>query len=804
MALFLSLTLVFFANYVFGDVYLHMPRGSNNRLDEANRDRNNANRLFDSQNNNRGGANVGSVAYTQGSTLYQQWSQQHSCGAENNDCELIIQYMCDDWLRDGTTTNRIPDNNANCYLDDCDTDLEYGRQESFQYRYNCSARTRNMGLFTANQDMNGNDARYTRQNPNANRYGYECPEERDYYPYWHPSPWVDVAILTNTPTRCADYVAKSENVVGRFYCDPPAPMYEEMQAANQNAWIPINQEECETMFWTNETTQMPYFAEWKQAPAHGRPAPSCTQNKWSRDNHHGNGEGGHWASYNWTMPTDWTHEQCVYRLRYNITTGDFPGWTDELTAEVGAIDWRNNTVINNPNADDDPAEVAVWEEYGLTYDDIAPSFDTNNNNNEDGLRQSREYVLKNNPSVDIFGDIINAGSRGYLKLQMNINTNQFARTFQDRSFRWALRENSMECTRTHNLQVRGKRGNIVQTYPGTEYDFVPEVLMAQDGDCVHFQWTGSNTNPNNNAGQGRAGTDRHNVVQLKAPVYEEGQPTNDPLVTYGQYGSSFPTPNIKEDNFLGFSDADVERLAILSSAEGGAFGGELSELDDAGTYFDLGVRRINKQGVFHYMSTRNNNFSNRGQKAKIVVSSFATEIAQIGAEGGTIRFANDATIVIEPSATSSSLTITVNTDPAQKGQKAKSDFMELYLSEDVPFTMTIPFDSFWTLNGNDVMYSPRHISRDITNRNDDWEVIRNVQFKGGEATFEDSRSGVYVVAIGRFNIALAVFVTFLGVVGLVGGAYTYQYFNPGTLEWLPNIGVFDNLDKQHTQVSRRV
>ena len=53
--------------------YLHNPRGSNNRLDEAGRDRNNANRMFDSQNNNRGGYNVGSLYYLSGSKLQIEW-----------------------------------------------------------------------------------------------------------------------------------------------------------------------------------------------------------------------------------------------------------------------------------------------------------------------------------------------------------------------------------------------------------------------------------------------------------------------------------------------------------------------------------------------------------------------------------------------------------------------------------------------------------------------------------------------------------------------------------------------------------
>lgn len=61
-------------------------------------------RLFDSQNNNRGGYNVGSLYYYPGSVLPIEWTNQHSCGEANAHCELILQYMCTGQLRDGTKT----------------------------------------------------------------------------------------------------------------------------------------------------------------------------------------------------------------------------------------------------------------------------------------------------------------------------------------------------------------------------------------------------------------------------------------------------------------------------------------------------------------------------------------------------------------------------------------------------------------------------------------------------------------------------------------------------------------------------
>ena len=55
-------------------------------------------------------------------------------------------------------------------------------------------------------------------------------------------------------------------------------------------------------------------------------------------------------------------------------------------------------------------------------------------------------------------------------------------------------------------------------FPGVEYDFTPNTVVASLDNYVHTQWTGSDNNPNNNAGQGKAGTDRSNIALLKELV----------------------------------------------------------------------------------------------------------------------------------------------------------------------------------------------------------------------------------------------------------------------------------------------
>ena len=192
------------------DIYLHHPRGSNNRCDERSNDRANANRLFDSQNNRAGGYAVPcsdislecfAPHYYESSLLYVRWTAQHACGHENS-CRIIIDYMCDEFLRDGQPTNSHGNTCTHTIplLDDSLTPL-YGRHESLQYYQNCTTRPR-PPLFIGSQRLRGNTAQFTRQNPNGDRYGFECPEERDYFPYWAPSPWTTIAVLTTDLNDC--------------------------------------------------------------------------------------------------------------------------------------------------------------------------------------------------------------------------------------------------------------------------------------------------------------------------------------------------------------------------------------------------------------------------------------------------------------------------------------------------------------------------------------------------------------------------------------------------------------------------
>jgi len=590
---------------------MHNPRGSNNRLNEANAVRNNGNRMFDSQNNNRGGYNVGDksdnpfdtnnpyaasvdnnfnindrsdkqyqMGYYEGSKLVVEWTNQHGCGGSEGEdpqkanCNIVIQYMCDTdgtvtepamkvALRDGANTNTPtePGSYASAVADTDDTTT--GRQESKAYYYECKTRMRNKGLFLADQNLKGNTARYTRQNPDGTRRGLECPEERDYYPYWSPSPWIDAAYLTDHVEHC-DYIQwNSQNVVDTYKCILP----------NRDQESYIEEQMCIDMGGT-----------WTLFPAKDSQlldVPDCQPAPWSRVNQLGNSLEGQASNYSWTLPaftqlsnykaatygSTYPSKKCLMRLRYNISTDDYDPW--------------NTTVADND-------------------------------------------IIENNPVVDI-------GAEPRQGLRLAINTNQFGRTFQDRSHVFYISRLPTDWTgeTVINLNVRGKRGNIVQTYPSVEYDFIPNRLTVSTTDLIHVQWTGSNTHNNGGGGgdgqagddgQGQGGTDRNNLVSID------------------DYASNFPIPLDKaefdDQNLVKQSECywmtgsainDWVDCAVILATAGYAtsktadFTSFDYQMNNAPASLVGGVvMKVSTAGTYNYMSSRNNNFSNRGQKGFIV------------------------------------------------------------------------------------------------------------------------------------------------------------------------------------------
>merc|ERR1719397_72249 len=184
-----------------------------------------------------------------------EWTAQHGCGrqtetpgpvtnevrntpstattkgllesASNVHCEMVIEMLCTATAdptqqykstrlkqvvavpREGipNSNNDAATNRANTndpgQADSTNTNnARFGIHETPEYYNECNRVKRNRNLFTADQNVNRRSAIGTRQNPNGGRRGLECPEERDYYPYWRPSPFLGIAYLVDDPARC--------------------------------------------------------------------------------------------------------------------------------------------------------------------------------------------------------------------------------------------------------------------------------------------------------------------------------------------------------------------------------------------------------------------------------------------------------------------------------------------------------------------------------------------------------------------------------------------------------------------------
>ncbi|CAF0997043.1 unnamed protein product [Didymodactylos carnosus] len=582
IVIYLKCIIISLVPLVIADIYLHNPRGSNNRNNERSRERTQETLSFNSQNNARGGYNVGengSMYYYAGSILPVQWTNQHSCNDTNSDCTLILQYMCRDNLRDGSSSQIIP------VTTDGENDASYRLHETLESYLNCKTRSRNKNLFTAEQSVQGS-CTSTRQNPGSTRYGLECPEERDYYPYWQPSDWVDIAVLTNRQDLCSYYRQKSQNVQSRFACTLTKEQL--LQIANKSVILPNTKEECESFNDASLNGITPQWVEYKSNSIY--PPPDCFTPSYTRENHLGDTFGSDMPVYNWTLPNI-NAKKCVLRIRYNISTGDYDGWNVDKT--------------HNQN-------IGIFDEFFA---------------NQKTVQQQRGYTFKSNPTIKLFNNVS-------FNLKLAINTAQYGRVFQDRSYVFEIRQRPAELQNKEifNLNVRGKRGNIVQVYPAVEYDFVPNHLEIPINSYVHIQWIGSNTNPPGNDGQGTAGTDRNNVLLLENKTVNSDWNPFQYLQVNGLLSANYPNMLVNSTLFH-FSKNDLRLLAASGQSTD-------AQLNNASAYFDLGPRQVPSSGIYHYFSTRNNAFSNRDQKARMIVQPFDFIYRLIDQNADEIRLNN--------------------------------------------------------------------------------------------------------------------------------------------------------------------
>ena len=96
-----------------------------------------------------------------------------------------------------------------------------------------------------------------------------------------------------------------------------------------------------------------------------------------------------------------------------------------------------------------------------------------------------EYSYLNNSQLE--NNPVYNTSEG-IPVRLAINTAQYGRTFEDRTYTFNIIERPAEFNEgeIYNVNVQGKRGNIAQVRNCIEYDFVPDELNISTDDFYPF------------------------------------------------------------------------------------------------------------------------------------------------------------------------------------------------------------------------------------------------------------------------------------------------------------------------------
>ena len=150
-------------------------------------------------------------------------------------------------------------------------------------------------------------------------------------------------------------------------------------------------------------------------------------------------------------------------------------------------------------------------------------------------------------------------------------------------------------------------------------------------------YAGSNTHNNGNpggdgqtgdAGEGRGGTDRNNMVEIADPntnypvPWENATLFRDAEVLWASFAAN-PSTVSSQDLATAFASSGYYHCvaAATCAAESVETKARLQQLlNNASPSFEGAILRFTKTGTYHYICSRNNNFTNRSQKGQLTVS----------------------------------------------------------------------------------------------------------------------------------------------------------------------------------------